>query len=319
MNRWLTMPQRVEAYLSARRALGYELRVEGKQLRRFARFAEQQGHRGELTLELALDWANASEKKSAIGPARRLEPLRPFAKYCALFEPATEIPPPRLLGPAHRRIAPRIYSDEEITAMLAAAQQLSPTEGLRPATMRCLLGLLAATGLRVSEALRLHRSDVDLDRGLLTVRETKFHKSRYVPLHPTAREALAEYAGVRDRAVPRAQDLAFFLFDNGRAVNYEQARYAFGQIRSRLGWDRPSNGRLPRLYDLRHAFACKRLLAWYAEGVDVHWAIPLLATYLGHNRVSNTYWYLTAIPALLAVAADRRREQLPPQPLEDGS
>jgi integrase len=124
---------------------------------------------------------------------------------------------------------------------------------------------------------------------------------------------------VRDRAVPRAQDLAFFLFDNGRAVNYEQARYAFGQIRSRLGWDRLSDGRQPRLYDLRHAFACKRLLTWYAEGVDVHWAIPQLATYLGHNRVSSTYWYLTAIPALLAIAADRRREQLAAQPWEDGS
>lgn len=318
MNRWLSMPERVEAYLCARRALGYQLRIEGEQLRRFAQFAEQQGHRGALTLELALAWANASKEQSAIGPARRLEPLRPFAKYCALFEPETEVPPPRLLGPAHRRIAPYIYSDAEITAMLVAAQQLSPTDGLRPVTMRCLLGLLATTGLRVSEALRLHRADVDLDQGSLTVRETKFRKSRYVPVHPTACEALAEYVCVRDRCVPLAQDPTFFLFDNGRAVNYEQARYAFGQIRSRLGWGHLPDGRLPRLYDLRHAFACKRLLAWYAQGVDVQWAIPHLATYLGHRKVSDTYWYLTGIPALLAVAAERL-EQAAPRSTEEPS
>ena len=305
MNRWSSMPQRVAAYLSARRALGYQLRIEGEQLHRFAQFAEQQGHRGVLTLELTLTWANAPEKQSAIGPARRLEPLRPFAKYCALFEPETEVPPPRLLGPAHRRLAPYIYSDADITAMMAAAQQLDPTDGLRPVTMRCLLGLLAATGLRVSEALSLHRDDVDLDRGLLTVRESKFRKSRYVPLHSSAREALAEYACVRDRCIARATDPTFFLFDNARAVNDRQAEYAFGQIRSRLGWASLADGRLRRLYDLRHAFACKRLLAWYAEGVDVQWAIPHLATYLGHRKVSDTYWYLTAIPELMAIAAER--------------
>lgn len=318
MKRWLTMSERVEAYLSARRALGYQLRIEGEQLRRFAQFSERQGHRGVLTLELALAWANASKEQSAIGPARRLEPLRPFAKYCALFEPETEVPPPRLLGPAHRRITPYIYAEAEITAMLTAAQQLSPVDGLRPVTMRCLLGLLAATGLRVSEALSLHRGDVDLDRGLLTVRVSKFHQSRHVPLHPTAREALAEYLCVRERCVPLPRDPAFFLFDNGRAVNGRQARYAFGQIRSALGWDRLPNGRRARLYDLRHAFACKRLLAWYAEGVDVQWAIPHLATYLGHRKVSDTYWYLTGIPELMAVAA-QRLEQAAPKPTEERS
>lgn len=318
MNRWFSMPERVEVYLSARRALGYQLRIEGKQLQRFAQFAEQQGHRGVLTLELALAWANAPEEQSAIGPARRLEPLRPFAKYCALFEPETEVPPSRLLGPAHRRITPYIYSDADITAMLAGAQQLSPVDGLRPVTMRCLLGLLATTGLRVSEALRLHRADVDLDQGLLTVHKTKFRKSRYVPVHSTAREALAEYACVRDRCIAQAEDPTFFLFDNGRAVNYEQARYAFGQIRSRLGWDPLPDGRLPRLYDLRHAFACKRLLAWYAEGVDVQWGISHLATYLGHRKVSDTYWYLTGIPDLLAVAA-KRLEQAASRSTEEAS
>ncbi len=305
MIRWLNMQARVEAYLHARRTLGYALRIEGEQLYRFARFAEQQGHHGPLSLDLAVAWANATQSKSNIGPARRLESLRPFAKYCALFEPETEIPPSHLLGPAHRRITPHIYSEQELSDLLEATQLLRPTNGLRPITMRCLLGLLAATGLRVSEALRLHRTEVDLDQGLLTLNKTKFSKSRNVPLHPTTREALAEYASVRDRYVPLSRDNTFFLFDNGHKVNYAQARYAFGQIRAQLGWDDPPDGRRPRLYDLRHTFACRRLLSWYAEGVDVHWAIPHLATYLGHCKVSDTYWYLTGIPALLAIAAER--------------
>jgi integrase len=297
------MQERVEDYLQARRALGYALHIEGQQLQRFACFAEQQGHYGTLTCDLAVAWACRSGTN--IGPARRLEVLRPFAKYCALFEPQTEVPPASLLGPAHRRITPYIYSEQELTELLEEAWHLNPTDGLRPATMHCLLGLLASTGLRVTEALLLHRTDVDLDRGILTVRETKFRKSRYVPLHPTTQMALAEYADLRNRHLPLVRDSTFFLFDNGHAVSSAQARYAFGQLRTRLSWDSISHDRQPRLYDLRHTFACRRLLAWYAEGVDVHWAIPHLATYLGHCKVSDTYWYLTGVPALLAVAAAR--------------
>lgn len=312
MNRWSSMSERVEDYLRARRALGYELRIEGEQLQRFARFAEQQAHRGVFALDLAVAWANAGKGTTAISRARRLEPLRPFAKYCALFEPETEVPPAQLLGPAHRRITPHIYSEQELTDLLGAAQHLSPADGLRPSTMRYLLGLLAATGLRVSEALHLHRTDVDLQQAMLTIRQTKFHKSRYVPLHATVQQALLDYVRVRDLHIPPVQDAAFFLFDNGHAVNYAQANYAFRQIRSRLGWDNPPNGYAPRLYDLRHTFACRRLLAWYAEGVEVQWAIPHLATYLGHCKVSDTYWYLTGIPSLLAVAAERFEHSVDP-------
>lgn len=310
MNRWSSMQARVEDYLCTRRALGYALQREGEQLHRFAQFATQQGHQGPLTLELALAWVNAVPATSAIGPARRLETLRPLAKYCALFEPETEIPPPRLLGPAHRRLTPYLYSDQEITQLLAAAQQLKPTDGLRPVTLRCLLGLLAATGLRLAEALHLTDRDVDLERSVLTVRETKFRKSRLVPLQPSAREALAEYVTVRHRFIPLAQDPRFFLFDNGRAVSGAQAHYAFAQLRSQLGWHHPASGRPPRLYDLRHTFACRRLLAWYAEGVEVQWALPHLATYLGHCKVSDTYWYLTGVPALLGVAAERFEQRM---------
>ena len=219
------------------------------------------------------------------------------------FEPETQVPPARLLGPAHRRLPPYIYTDEELAQLLAAAGALEPVQGLRPASMQCLLGLLAATGLRISEALHLQQADVDLDQGLLCVRQTKFRKSRYVPLHPTVRVALATYAHLRDQCLAPPRDPAFFLRDDGRALRYDHAMYAFQQIRAQLEWGQGE--RRPRLHDLRHTFACNRLLGWYQEGVDVHWAMPLLATYLGHAKVTDTYWYLTASPALMAIVSKR--------------
>ena len=304
MNRWSTMQERVADYLSTRRRLGFALRIEGEQLQRFACFADARAHRGPITVGLALAWACAAPRSGPIGRARRLEVVRPLAKFCVPFEPDTEVPPARLLGPAHRRLPPHIYTDEEVDQLMAAAEELEPVNGLRPATMRCLLGLLAATGLRVSEALHLQQADVDLDQGLLCVRQTKFRKSRYVPVHPTVRQALAAYANLRNRHLPLPRDAAFFLRDDGLALRYPHAMHAFQRIRAQLGWN-PEIARRPRLYDLRHTCACNRLLGWYREGIDVHWAMPLLTTYMGHAKVTDTYWYLTAVPALMAIAAER--------------
>jgi integrase len=300
-----SMPARVAAYLRTRRALGFELRIQGQQLERFAAFAEQQGHQGPLTLELALAWANASRTPEGLGPARRLEVLRPFAKYCRLLEPQTPLLPAQLLGPAHRRLTPHIYSQQELTALLAATADLVPSDGLRPVTMRTLLALLAATGLRVGEALRLTDADLDQHQALLQVRQSKFRKSRLVPIAPSTGEALAEYIAVRDQHLDDRQALALLVFDTGQPITARHADYAFKVLRRRLGWGRDANGRWPRLYDLRHTFACQRLLAWYAEGVDVNAKLPHLATYLGHAKVSDTYWYLTGIPALMAIATRR--------------
>jgi integrase len=300
-----SMPARVAAYLRTRRALGFELRIQGQQLERFAAFAEQQGHQGPLTLELALAWAKASRTPEALGPARRLEVLRPFAQYCRLFEPQTPLLPARLLGPAHRRLTPHIYSQQELAALLAATADLVPSAGLRPVTMRTLIGLLAATGLRVGEALRLTDTDLDQHQGLLQVRQSKFRKSRLVPIAPSTNEALAEYMAVRDQQLGAKAAHALLVFDNAKPLTQAQADYAFKVLRRQLGWGRDANGRWPRLYDLRHTFACRRLLAWYAEGVDVNAKLPHLATYLGHAKVSDTYWYLTGIPALMAIATER--------------
>ena len=309
MSRWPTMQARVEAYLDSRRRLGYELRIEGEQLQRFAHFADALSHHGVITIALALAWACASDRSGPIGRARRLQGVRALAKFCVPFEPETQVPPARLLGPSHRRLTPHIYTEGQLTQLLNAAGELAPAQGLRPATMGCLLGLLAATGLRVGEALHLQRTDVDLEQGLLCVRQTKFRKSRFVPLHHTTRDALAAYAEQRDQHLPLPRAPAFFLCDNGHAFNAEQARYAFQCLRARLGWDSVP-GRRPRLYDLRHTFACRRLLAWYQAGIDVNAAMPLLATYLGHTKVTDTYWYLTAIPALMAIVSERFDSQL---------
>lgn len=309
MIKWSSMQERVESYLQARRSVGYILHIEGAQLQRFAGFADQRGHQGHITLDLAVAWATYSLKSHQIGRARRLEVVRSLAKYCVIFESETEIPPPHLLGPAHRRITPHIYTDREIAQLLDTANSLQPKQGLRPMTMHYLLGLLAATGLRISEALQLNRNDIDLHQEVLLVRKTKFRKSRYIPLHPMVCKALSNYADFRNQRLPVVQSSAFFLLDDGHALRYRQASYAFHQICAQLGWNVCFSGRKPRLYDFRHTFACRRLLAWYEEGVDIDRVMPLLSTYLGHAKVSDTYWYLTGIPELMAIATARFEHQ----------
>ncbi|WP_084490124.1 tyrosine-type recombinase/integrase [Desulfotignum balticum] len=309
MSKWSSMKKRVESYLHTRRSVGYNLHTEGAQLQRFACFADKQDHQGHITIDLAVDWANNTLKSNQIGRARRFEVVRSLAKYCVTFEPETEIPPPHLLGPAHRRPTPYIYTDQEITLLLDMANGLQPQKGLRPATMHCLLGLLASTGLRISEALRLNRNDVDLHQGVLKIRETKFRKSRYVPVHQMVCEALSNYATFRDQRLPVVDNPIFFLLDNGKPFQYRQVLYAFHCIRAKLGWDTCLNGFRPRLYDLRHTFVCKRLLTWYKKNADIDHMLPLLSTYLGHAKVSDTYWYLTGIPELMAIAVERFEQQ----------
>jgi integrase len=299
----LTMVSLAEEYLAYRRNLGAQLRIEGQELLRFARWADQSGHSGPITTELALRWAALPQDRTQLYRARRLEVVRCFARYRAIFDPRTEIPPDRLLGPAHCRTAPYIYSARQIAEMLTAANALAPPNGLRPQTYRMLLGLLACTGLRISEALKLTRDDVDLQQGLLTIGRSKFHKSRLVPLHPSTAAVLRQYAGFRDHYHPLMQSKAFFLSESGKPLAYSTVRITFRRICRRLGWKPGPTGREPRIHDLRHTFVCRRVLAWYEAGADVEHSIAALSTYLGHRKVTDTYWYLTGIPELMAVAA----------------
>jgi integrase len=298
-----TMFTKVEHYLAFRRGLGYQLRIEGQLLQQFARYADTSGHRGPLTTELALRWACLPRGADRLYSARRLEIVRCFARHLAAIESGTQIPPRHLLGPAHRRTSPYIYTDPEIVALMGAAGRLGPVGKLRSRTYVTLIGLLACAGFRIAEVLRLMRADVDLNRGVVTVRETKFGKSRLVPLHPTATAALAEYAQERDRLVPRPQCDHFFLSDQGHKLPYSTVRTVFRKLCVALRITRV--GRQPRLHDIRHTFACRRVETWYDAKVDLAHAVSALSVYLGHAKVSDTYWYLTATPALMAKAATR--------------
>jgi integrase len=296
----------VQRYLDERRRLGFELRIAGGQLMRFARYADARGHRGPLTLELQLDWAREPVRKTTpITWARRLEILRPFAAYYRQFEPQTAVPDATTFGRGHRRLAPHIYTEQEIIDLLDEAGRLGPAGGLRPATYQALFGLIASTGLRLSEALHLRESDVDLRRGTLTVRQTKFNKSRRLPLHPSTVRALHGYRRVRDRAVGRDSDGPFFVSPGGRALPSRTVHGVFAQLRQRLRWVARGGHPRPRIHDLRHAFAVRRVQLWHQSDVRLDDAMLLLCTYLGHAKISDTYWYLTGVPELMAVVGTK--------------
>lgn len=298
-----TFTQSAERYLSERRALGFALESAGRSLLSFARFADERHPGRPLTVELAVEWARAAKRPGPVTWARRLEIVRPFARYLRRTEPATEIPAVRQLGSGHRRLDPHIYTQGELSALLREARRLSPQEGLRPPAVATLLGLLACTGLRVSEALKLRVEDVGLDHALLYIRETKFRKSRLVPLHQSAVVELHKYAALRDRLSSNLSQDAFFLVDRAVPLTYSKLRTAFLRLRIRLGWqDRP---RPPRVHDLRHSFACHCLLRWHREEAPIESLLLDLSTYLGHAKVTDTYWYLTGFPELLEVIGRR--------------
>jgi integrase len=292
----------VEEYLAHRRSLGFALRIDGRQLLTFARFADASGHTGPLTIDLIVRWAMQPTRRPRRFPARRLDTIRPFAQYRAAFDPRTEVPQRGLLGSARRRPIHHIYAPTELAALVSAAAELPSAKGIRATTYATLFGLLAASGLRISEALRLTRADADLPAGVLTIRATKFRKTRLVPLHATTADALRAYADQRDRAVPHAT-ATFFVSPRGTALPYNTVRSVFRTLRASLGWDALTPR--PRIHDLRHTFACRRLEQWYASGVDLAPRVAALATYLGHAKVSDTYWYLTSTPELLALAVRR--------------
>lgn len=287
----------VRHYLAKKHVLGFALRTQGPQLLQFARYADRQSHCNPLTLKLAVRWARSTRNASPRCWAHRLKILRPFAKFLAAFDPHTEVPPNRYLGVGYQRATPYIYSATEIHALIAGARRLPPQGGLRPLTYATLIGLLACTGLRISEALRLRRTDVDLNQGVITVHRSKLKQSRLVPLHPSALRAMKRY----DRALKqRVTTDHFFVSDKGQPLAYPTVEGTFRElIRNSLG-KIDSGRRHPRLHDLRHAFATWRLVNWSGQRTPPDHAILFLAKYLGHQRVTDTYWYLSGVPKLFA-------------------
>jgi integrase len=297
-----------EEYLAIRQSLGVQLREPASLLRRFVAFVDHAG-RDVITRDLAGQWAMESPHVQPATWAARLGIVRRFAIWRQAGDPRTEIPPPGLLPHRVRRPPPHVYTDAEIRRLLTAARALPSTRGLRGLTYATLFALLAATGLRVSEALHLDDGDVARDIGLLTIRRTKFGKSRIVPVHPSTSDALQTYAEARDQCVPYRASAAFFVSEYGTRLTADNTRHTFALVSRQIGLRSPTRGRRhgrgPRLHDLRHRFAASTLIAWYHAGRDVERELPKLATYLGHVHVADTYWYLEAVPELLQLAAAR--------------
>ena len=292
----------VQRYLALRLALGFQPRPAEPMLLDFVAFAESRGSLDAVTAQLAMDWACA-HPSCARRPVR-LGVVRRFLVHLRAAAPETQVPAAGLLK-GSRRSTPHMYSDDQIRMLLQQARSLGPSGSLRPHTYATLIGLLASSGLRSGEAVRLRVADVQLDAAppRLHIAETKFRKTRLVALHPTTSVALRAYAAQRRRLGYDVCD-AFFVSEKRAAVPASAARATFFELVRKAGM-RPPTGRGPRLHDLRHSFATKRLLLWYREGVDVHARLPGLSVYLGHVRPVDTYWYLTATPELLAAAADR--------------
>ena len=288
-------------YLALRRALGFKLHHETWWLPDFVAYLASHGS-ATITTELALRWAQRPADADPSWWAKKLGAIRRFARHHHACDPRTEVPPPDLLPYRAQRQTPHIYSDEELTSLFEQARRLPYP--LTSATYTTILGLLTATGMRVGEALALDQQDVDWRQSLLTVRSSKFGKTRQLPLHHSTTSALRDYVQVRDRLCPRRRAPSLFVSRAGTRVFHQKFHHVFLRL-IRLSGIGAGPGRRPRLHDLRHTFAVKTLSDWYRNGVDVEQRLPWLSTYLGHVNPISTYWYLTATPELLMLAADR--------------
>jgi integrase len=307
----VSLQQRIDDYLAERRRLGFELHSRDTLLAGFARYVAARCHRGPLTADLMMEWARQDKwhRETPATWAARLAKLRHFARYLKQFEPETEVPEERVFGPEPGRVAPHIFHEGEIIELLAAARQLGPKGSIRPATYETLFGLMASTGLRISEATHLRDADVDLKHGMLTIRQTKFAKSRQLSVHPSTVDALAHYRRHRARHVPTTADTPFLIGSRGQRLGQplseRQAHRVFNSLRDGLGWVNRGAHQAPRLHDLRHTFAVRRMVRWHAEGTDIDQMMLALSTYMGHAEIFYTYWYLTAVPELMALAGGK--------------
>ncbi|MGH3180576.1 MAG: tyrosine-type recombinase/integrase [Streptosporangiaceae bacterium] len=292
----------LQDYMALRRSMGFKLRRAEKLLVQFVDHCDAVGA-DVVTTELALQWASLPEDASRSWVCHRLCVVRGFTQHLALIDERNEVVPTSLMPYKPTRATPYLYTEDEVRGLMAAAGSLrSP---VRQATFQTMLGLLWATGMRVGEALGLDRDDVDLARGVLTVREAKFGKSRELPVHETTSRALRDYAKQRDRLCPAPDTPAFFVSVAGRRVRYDGFHATFLKLVREAGLVRRSPTCRPRPHDLRHSFAVRTLIGWYRDGVDVEARLPRLSTYLGHVHPANTYWYLSAAPELLGLAAAR--------------
>ncbi len=297
----------LDTYISVREALGFQMRAERTLLRDFVRFIAHAQASGPIRAQMAVDWACASSTQRATSSAsQRLSMVRRFLAYVRAALPETEIPARDLVASA-RRPKPFLFRPGQLHALMRAAQASGPQGALRPYTLSTLMGLLASTGLRVGEAIRLTMADVYLESvpAFLAIRETKFHKSRLVPLHTSTGDQLRHYRDMRTHRRYDALSEVFFVSEHGQALSHKTLGQWFSTLCQRVGIEPVHGGRRPSLHALRHAFAIERIRRWYQDGVDVQALLPNLSVYLGHVRPQESYWYLTATPELFTAAAAR--------------
>jgi len=293
-----TLMTELDNYLSFRRGLGFKLKSHASALRDFVRFLGDQKAEY-ISSQLAVDWAQQAQAAQPAHRVRRLGMARDFALYLSARDSRTEIPPNNLLSGSYQRSQPYIYTGEQIHKIINEASALKRYGELRPHTYCTLFGLLAVTGMRISEIIALDREDVDLDKGILTVRQGKFGKSRFIPIHSSTLQKLQDYVRFRERFVKEPSTKSFFISDRGVRLTNWIVRATFIKLSRRIGLRGVTDSHGPRIHDLRHTFAVTTLIKWQRDGVDIQQRLPLLSTYLGHVKVSDTYWYLTAVPELM--------------------
>jgi site-specific recombinase XerD len=308
-----TLRKALEEYVALRRSLGCRLRDAAPALREFVSFAEREGA-DYITVERAVRWAGQPRHVLPASRGRRLNWLRRFAEHRSATDPRTEVPPRRWLPSRYARRTPHLFTDKEIVALTAWAGNLRTRPGWRLRTTSTLIGLLAVTGLRIGEALSLDREDVDTAQGLLTIRHGKFGKSRLVPVHPSTSNVLCDYARRRDRIHRSPGTPAFFVSERGTRLAYTAFSAMFRRLCRAAAPRAPSHRSRPRPHDLRHRFATMTLLHAYRQRENVEARMHALSTYLGHVKVAHTYWYLSAVPELLACAVDRAKKHPGDQP-----
>ncbi len=299
-----TLRASVQDYLAMRRGLGFKLHDAGMGLLKFVSFMEHK-HASHVTTELALEWATKPKSALPAEWSRRLSFVRGFARYRSAIDSRTQIPPAGLLPYRPQRARPYIYTEQEIARLLTTARSLPPAGGLRGWKYYCLFGLLSVSGLRISEALNLKLTDIDLHENVLTIQKTKFGKSRLVPLHPSTQNALTDYLQRRNRFLAGRPASHLFVSGTGNRLDISDVHRTFYVLSRQIGLRGPSASHGPRLHDFRHRFALQTLLHWYRCGEEIEPRLPILSTYLGHVHVSDTYWYLSAYPELMGQAVDR--------------
>lgn len=297
----------LQEYLAVRRALGVKLYNVGLDLHHFVSFMEK--HRAcVITTKLALQWVRQPRDAHPSYLAERLGRVRRFAQYVSAIDLRTEIPSQEFLPYRSERKPPYIYSDAEIKRLIKAARKLPSSVGLRPYTYSAFFGLLTITGMRIGEAVALNQQDVDLKEGIITIHQAKFGKSRLVPLHRSTQRALENYLLNKNRICPKPKTTAFFISDQGNRLTQCTVRWTFNRLSRQIGLRGPTDRHGPRIHDFRHRFAVQTLLLWYRNDIDPRQHIHQLSAYLGHVHVSDTYWYLSSVPELLQLAAQRLQD-----------